>query len=758
MPSHTTERSLEHYRLLRFLYEDGPAQYHLAVDMDNGQEALLSIIPAHLLDNPARLASTLGEALLFQSPALLASLEHGITGDRVYVAWPYLPLGTVGGLGQMTGPLPADLVCRIIEQAAEGLEPAHRAGLAHFYLTPRSILRVEGERFAVCGFGLGLPLLESVDLRSRPLPYAAPEVLMRLNCSPSVDIYALGLIAYELLAGQPAIDAAIPALAMEAHLNHTLRPLASLRPDLPPTVEDVLRRATAKAPSLRFHSVKAFAQSLRLAVEGGPAVSAPVEGGAASMRAWAPTPTGIRRFTPARRSEPARGRSENPARLFADALSLESRDPERARALYYRILEVHPQIAQGEIIQRLAHLERSLASVGLEELEHEVIRAREAGDREGLIAQGRRLLDLQPDHPIQEEYAAARRLAAADAQYSAAAAALRVGQISPAMALLGELGRAQPGWDDREHLAVLRPEAVPFLRERVRITAHKAPILGLAFSPDSRLVASGATDRTVRLWHTATGRLQDTIDKHGNWVCQVAFHPSGAQLFAASWDGEIKLWGMPGGSYQGAIAGLASQVSAMVFSRLDPNLMVTTAGYFMTLWRLPQGRRETVLREPDHSPVISLDFAPHAGWLACGLSSGRVRVRDLDHPDYPVLLDINHHRGPVYAVGFNWDGSLLASAGREGLLRIFDAASGRLINQLAGHNSPVVDLAWSPSGALIATAGRDGTVRLWHPTKGEQLAVLEVYTTDVTRVRFSPDGRMLAAAGMGGDIVIWSLV
>ena len=185
---------------------------------------------------------------------------------------------------------------------------------------------------------------------------------------------------------------------------------------------------------------------------------------------------------------------------------------------------------------------------------------------------------------------------------------------------------------------------------------------------------------------------------------------------------------------------------------------------------LSNGQDTKVWSNPLNRDVTQLRWSPDGSKLLVGYNNTNYYDRSVNNVSFKVwdyatgssVLDLStnldgHDASNVYGLSVSPDGTQLASAGRDGTVRLWDASIGFNLTKLSDHNDAVYGVAWSPDGETLASSGVDGTLRLWDPL-GNAKGVLTGHTYTVRSLAWSPDGLQLASASWDRSIRLWNPV
>jgi WD40 repeat protein/serine/threonine protein kinase len=284
------------------------------------------------------------------------------------------------------------------------------------------------------------------------------------------------------------------------------------------------------------------------------------------------------------------------------------------------------------------------------------------------------------------------------------------------------------------------------------LQGHRDSVLGVAFSPNGRRLASASKGGTVRVWDTATSQETLILKGHTGRVYNVAFSPDGRRLASASGDQTVKVWDAARGQEILTFDRHTGEVYGVVFSPDGKHLASAGEDRTVRVWDAATGQQLRTL-EGHTRRVRGVAFSPDGKHLASAGEDGTVRVWDAATGQ--KILKLKAHTGEVYGVAFCPDGRGLASANRNGTVRVWDAVTGQTIRTLKAHTGRFSGVAFSPDGRRLAAACQDGTVRVWDAATRPKTFTFNGHGDRVRGVAFSPNGKQLATAGEDLTVQVW---
>ncbi|HYF66008.1 MAG TPA: protein kinase [Herpetosiphonaceae bacterium] len=267
-------QQIDTYVIRGLLGSGGMAQVYRADEPHLSREVALKLLAAHIQQQPGFATRFLQEGRVlasFQHPGIVHVYNVGEYQGRPYLVQELLPgptleeeLRAAQAQGQT---LPAAAVVGIISEVSSALDYAHQRGIIHRDLKPSNLMRNVHGQMVLMDFGIAKTIAGSQKLTQTGMvlgtpQYLAPEQARGGALTPAVDIYALGVIIFEMTTGRVPFDDPSALSVAIAHLSSPPPAPRSLRSDLPPAVEAVILRALAKEPNDRFPSAGALAHAL----------------------------------------------------------------------------------------------------------------------------------------------------------------------------------------------------------------------------------------------------------------------------------------------------------------------------------------------------------------------------------------------------------------------------------------------------------------------------------------------------------------
>jgi TolB-like protein/Flp pilus assembly protein TadD len=279
------------YALERELGRGGMATVYLARDLRHDRLVALKVLRSELADSlgPERFQREIQLAARLQHPHILTVLDSGEAGTgagaRLWFTMPYVEGESLRDRLRRERQLPVDDAVRIAREAAQALHYAHRHGVVHRDIKPENILlTIDGDTL-VADFGIARALSAEADQRltETGLTLGTPAYMSPEQASGAreldarTDIYSLGAVLFEMLAGEPPFTGATAQALLARRVLEDAPPVRQHRPSVPEPVERAVARALARVPADRFASAADFVRALEAGEASRPATTVVTE-------------------------------------------------------------------------------------------------------------------------------------------------------------------------------------------------------------------------------------------------------------------------------------------------------------------------------------------------------------------------------------------------------------------------------------------------------------------------------------------------
>jgi tRNA A-37 threonylcarbamoyl transferase component Bud32 len=301
----------ERYKIEGTLGEGGMARVYRGTDEVLGRTVAIKVLADRYASDDrfvTRFRREAQAAAALSHPNVVAVYDTGDDGPAHFIVMEYVEGETLSDVLKREGALDPARAASIAEHVAAALQAAHQRGLVHRDVKPGNVMIDAEGRIKVMDFGIARAAADDTLTQTGAVlgtaPYLSPEQAQGDRVDARSDVYSLGCVLYEMVAGRPPFSGDSPVSLAFRHVNEDPKPPSAYRPGLPPEIEAVIMRALEKDPARRFGSADEFRRALAKARAGETATEPMVaaRGGDTSVM---PTPT-----TPVDRpppGEPRRG-------------------------------------------------------------------------------------------------------------------------------------------------------------------------------------------------------------------------------------------------------------------------------------------------------------------------------------------------------------------------------------------------------------------------------------------------------------------
>jgi beta-lactam-binding protein with PASTA domain/tRNA A-37 threonylcarbamoyl transferase component Bud32 len=274
---HVVGRALDgRYEVVSRIARGGMATVYLATDTRLDRDVAVKVMHPHLADDEqfvARFHREARSAARLSHQGVVAVYDQGRDDDLVYLVMEHVPGTTLRDLLNDAGALTAGQALTVLEPLLEALAAAHRAGIVHRDVKPENVLLTDDGRVKVADFGLARAASSTQTSATTGLlmgtaAYLSPELVLRGIADARSDVYAVGIMAFEMLTGRQPFTGEVPVQVAYQHVHERVPPPSSLDPGVPAALDELVTRAAAQDPDERPVDARELLQDVREVLAG----------------------------------------------------------------------------------------------------------------------------------------------------------------------------------------------------------------------------------------------------------------------------------------------------------------------------------------------------------------------------------------------------------------------------------------------------------------------------------------------------------